>query len=916
MVVCTALHSVTSLSAQQNVGFGTFTPDPSALLDLTSTDRGLLIPRLSTAERDLIANPADWLLIFNTSSEQFQYYNGVVWIGLSTTATVSNAWSLTGNSLTTPATNFLGTTDNQPLHLRINNVTTAIFNVNGSIQRTNTGDARGINAVDLQLSLTAAFQVAGGTNSVLTGGRANTASGNYSVVSGGENNAAVGNYSAIAGGQGLSVGPNSFGFNATSASVDLSSLSNTAYLGDVHLWLGNNDNSAREIRLFEPTNAVATAQYSAFRAQSQSANILYTLPSAAPTTTLQVLGVQSIGGDILLQWTTPTFSVPNSWNLAGNTINNGDFLGTLNAEDLAFRVNNGEVMRFSTSGSVGIGTNSPSTSALLELSANDGGVLLPRLTTAERNAIGTPSDWLLIFNTTTEQFEFFNGASWIGLATTATAASAWALTGNAGTSPAANFIGTTDNQPFQVRVNNTTSAIFNINGSFQRTDIGIARGQNAVDLQFSLTANDQVASGVGAVLTGGQSNEASGQFSVVSGGQSNIAGGNVSVVAGGGRNETVGDFSAIPGGRDLTLGSNSFGFNATLSKVDLSGFSNIAYFGNVDLWLGRTDNIASEFRLFEPTGNVTTAQYSAFRAQTQSANILYTLPSVAPATTAQVLGVQSIGADIMLHWTTPTFSVADAWSLSGNSIANGDFLGTLNAEDLAFRTNNTEHMRLTTSGNVGVGTATPDASAQLELNSTTSGFLMPRMTEAQRDAIPNPAEGLSVYVTDGALPGINYFDGTQWVRLVIPDGIGSVVVRSKTVDESLANSTTLQDDDDLTITLGANQTWVIDGYLHVETTSNQPDFKFAFTVPGGATFNAGFHVNENATNILAGALNTSGVSQTVNLTSNAPSILVYKIMIQMGGTAGDFTIQWAQDNSNSTAINVLTGSFFMASRVN
>lgn len=51
--------------------------------------------------------------------------------------------------------------------------------------------------------------------------------------------------------------------------------------------------------------------------------------------------------------------------------------------------------------------------------------------------------------------------------------------------------------------------------------------------------------------------------------------------------------------------------------------------------------------------------------------------------------------------------------------------------------------------NVGIGTISPNASAQLDVNSTTKGLLAPRMTQAQRNAISNPAQGLLVYQTDG-----------------------------------------------------------------------------------------------------------------------------------------------------------------------
>lgn len=65
--------------------------------------------------------------------------------------------------------------------------------------------------------------------------------------------------------------------------------------------------------------------------------------------------------------------------------------------------------------------------------------------------------------------------------------------------------------------------------------------------------------------------------------------------------------------------------------------------------------------------------------------------------------------------------------------------------------------------NVGIGadSFTPDASAILELRSTTSGLLVPRMTQAQKEAISSPAEGLLMYQTDNT-PGFYYHDGSAW----------------------------------------------------------------------------------------------------------------------------------------------------------
>jgi hypothetical protein len=74
--------------------------------------------------------------------------------------------------------------------------------------------------------------------------------------------------------------------------------------------------------------------------------------------------------------------------------------------------------------------------------------------------------------------------------------------------------------------------------------------------------------------------------------------------------------------------------------------------------------------------------------------------------------------------------------------------------------------------NTGIGTATPDASAQLDVKSTSKGFLAPRMTEAERTAIASPAAGLLVYQTDGNT-GYYYRNATQWTLL------SSVVVKGE-----------------------------------------------------------------------------------------------------------------------------------------
>ena len=66
---------------------------------------------------------------------------------------------------------------------------------------------------------------------------------------------------------------------------------------------------------------------------------------------------------------------------------------------------------------------------------------------------------------------------------------------------------------------------------------------------------------------------------------------------------------------------------------------------------------------------------------------------------------------------------------------------------------------------VGGGANAPEATAVLEVNSTTKGFLFPRMTSAQRLAIGSPATGLMVYQTDGR-EGVYIFKSFGWVQVI------------------------------------------------------------------------------------------------------------------------------------------------------
>jgi hypothetical protein len=142
------------LFAVESIGqVGIGTTIPTAALDVTSTNSGVLVPRVVLTSINAYApvlNPQTGLapitgtLIWNTATAGvfpnnvipgFYYWNGLIWI--SVTGAAANSWSLTGNggtnggNTTTPGTNYIGTVDAQNLDIRTNNAFVGRFSSAG-----------------------------------------------------------------------------------------------------------------------------------------------------------------------------------------------------------------------------------------------------------------------------------------------------------------------------------------------------------------------------------------------------------------------------------------------------------------------------------------------------------------------------------------------------------------------------------------------------------------------------------------------------------------------------------------------------------------------------------------------------------------------------------------------------------------
>lgn len=93
------------------------TPDSSAVLDLSASRLGFLLPSMTTAERLSISNPAQGLMVFDQSEGKIFTQTAGVWEENATTSTV---WRLSGNSGTAPGNHFIGTTDSTDLVFKTN----------------------------------------------------------------------------------------------------------------------------------------------------------------------------------------------------------------------------------------------------------------------------------------------------------------------------------------------------------------------------------------------------------------------------------------------------------------------------------------------------------------------------------------------------------------------------------------------------------------------------------------------------------------------------------------------------------------------------------------------------------------------------------------------------------------------------
>lgn len=435
-------------------------PDGSAMLEVTSGpagNKGMLLPRMTTVQRNAITSPATGLMIYNTTANEVQVNTGTpalpTWVTATATAT---GWNLSGNTGTAPATNFIGTTDNQPLAIRTNNTEQMRVTATGSV-----GIGTSAPAAKLQVVDTGDVAILVG-NAAGSRGHIRLGNDNHGIMrdltsSGGEaNDVAVYTSTGNAAGSSLYLVSNPISTGSDSLPLNQFVLKNTGNVG-----IGTN-NPAVKLQIVDTgdvTLRIGNTTGIGSRGHIQLGNDNHGVMR-------DLTGSGGLANDVAL-FTSSGGSAASLYLVANPTAT-----GSTNLPLNQFVL--------TAAGNVGIGTGIPAQTLHVAGTARITGSAGTATTITGRNATGDLSDVAI-----------GAGLSLAGGTLTATGgANNWGLTGNTGTTPATNFIGTADNQPLAFRTNNTEKVRVTETGS-----VGI--GTNAPGVKLQVVDTGDVAIRVG-----------------------------------------------------------------------------------------------------------------------------------------------------------------------------------------------------------------------------------------------------------------------------------------------------------------------------------------------------------------------------------------------------------------------------------
>src|SRR5258706_742548 len=119
--LCYCYSNFLQTSFSQTAGMGANLPNTSSGLDINSSSKGILIPRMNTPGITTISSPAKGLMVYDSSTNRLMINMGNASAPDWQAVVINCGWSLMGNKNINPVTQFIGTADNNPLQLRLNN---------------------------------------------------------------------------------------------------------------------------------------------------------------------------------------------------------------------------------------------------------------------------------------------------------------------------------------------------------------------------------------------------------------------------------------------------------------------------------------------------------------------------------------------------------------------------------------------------------------------------------------------------------------------------------------------------------------------------------------------------------------------------------------------------------------------------
>lgn len=348
------------------VGIGTTSPDPSSMLDISSTDAGILVPRMSELQKDAILDPKKGLLIFqNDEIEGFWFYNGLVWTPIDNKGEFVSIGNVIRNTTSTKVDDFvvgstsldniIGTDDDRRFFFdKGKGALRSGFNNDTSWDQANLGNhSVGIgynNTASSPYTVSLGRETIASADYAVSIGRSNTVSG-INATSFGYINTASGMYSTTFGRGNTASGQNTIAAGVASTASGLNAIA----LGNTNSATAENSFASGRLSSASALNTVAIGFTNEASAEGAFALGQFTKAS----------GVNSIalGNDLV----TPSFNevAVGLYNIRYTPISTTTTAG----EDRIFTVGNGfrtggvttynNAFTILKNGQVGIGTDTP-----------------------------------------------------------------------------------------------------------------------------------------------------------------------------------------------------------------------------------------------------------------------------------------------------------------------------------------------------------------------------------------------------------------------------------------------------------------------------------------------------------------------------------------------------------------------------